>query len=60
MCLKSDGMLYPCIMSSLKLGKYTKVNRILTKKIPIDFYLKTRLSYVKNANSSIYAMSVVQ
>ena len=46
-CLKSDGFLYPCVMSKFKLGHYKKINNILMKHSSYRFLTKDKVKKCK-------------
>lgn len=47
-CLKSNGLLYPCVMSSIVLGKFQKVNKLISKNNSYRFLTKDKIKVCKD------------
>lgn len=47
-CIKSDGSIYPCVMSNIKVGNYRNIIRCLSKKNSYRFLNKDKIKVCKN------------
>ena len=47
-CLKSDGKIYPCVMSKISFGNYKEVIKILSNKNSYRFLTKDKIKRCKN------------